>query len=111
MFLGGRKRGMKRGIPNRMMNLDNRTRKINPSLLPSTKEAVQLYPGHISEPCSFGMDPLEESVLKKDIRFESFCSRYSFETLFSEVCNGSTSSFSKALLFLIDTTYRLSSSL
>lgn len=101
---------MKRGIPNRMMNLDNRTRKIDLSLLPETDEAVQLYPGIISPPCNFGVDPLHSDDSKKNIRLEVFCSRYSFELLFSEVSNGSIFSFVHALLFFIDTTYRLSSS-
>ena len=80
---------MKRGIPNRMMNLDNRTRKIDLSLLPESDEAVQLYPGIISPPCNFGVDPLHSDDSKKNIRLEVFCSRYSFELLFSEVSNGS----------------------
>ena len=109
-FLGGRKRGMKRVVPNRLMNLDNRAKRIDPTLLPTTEEAVQLYPGTISEPCSFGTDPLEFSASKKNIRSEAFYSRFSFETLFGEVSNGCGASFTKALLFLIDTTYRLSSS-
>ena len=100
---------MKRGVPNRLMNIDNRAKKIDPTLLPSTEEAVELYPGTISEPCGFGTDPLESSSSKRSIRLEAFCSRYSFETLFSEVSNGCGTSFSKALLFLIDTSYRLSS--
>ena len=100
---------MKRGVPNRLMNLDNRAKKVDPALLSTTEEAVELYPGTISEPCSFGVDPLKSSISKRNIRLESFCFRYSFETLFSQVSNGYSSSFSDALLFLIDITYRLSS--
>lgn len=99
---------MKRGVPNKLMNLDYRARKVAPTLLPTVEEAVELYPGNISEPCSFGVDPLESSILKKNIRYESFCSRYSFQSLFSQVSNGCGSSFAKALIFLIDITYRLS---
>lgn len=110
IFSGGRKRGMKRGVPDRLMNLDNRAKAINHTLLPTTEEAVGLYPGTISEPCRFGVDPLESSISKQNIRLESFCSHYSFQILFSEVSHGCGSSFSKALLFLIDMTYRLSSS-
>ena len=99
-FSGGRKRGMKLECLKliRMMNLDNRVKRIDPPLLPTAEEAVKVYPGTISSPCGF------VSVSKKNIRFESFHSRYSFQTLFSEV---SDSSFAKALLFLIDITYRL----
>jgi len=102
---------MKRGVPNRLMNLDNRAKRIDPVLLPTTEEAVELYPGTISEPCRFGVDPLESSISRKNVRWESFCSRYSFQTLFSEVSNGCCSSFASALLFFIDITYRLSSTL
>lgn len=101
---------MKRGIPDKLMNFDNRARKITATLLPSTTEAVEAYPGNISEPCSYGTDPLESSALKKSVRYESFCSRYSFQILFSEVSNGCGSSFAEALLFFIDVTYRLSNS-
>ncbi len=58
---------MKRGIPNVVMNLDNRAKKINPHLLPSAGSAVQRYQsqgGVISEPCSFGRDPLEINDVK-----------------------------------------------
>ncbi len=63
-MVGGRKKAMKRGIPNVVMNLDNRAKKINPQLLPSARSAVQRYQsqgGVISEPCSFGRDPLESN--------------------------------------------------
>lgn len=101
---------MKCGIPNKLMYFDNRARKISSSLLPSTSEAVAAYPGNISEPSNFGTDPLESSASKKSIRYESFCSRYSFQLLFSEVSNGCGSSFAEALLILIDVTYRLNNS-
>lgn len=94
---------MKRGIPNIMMDQDNRAKRINPQLLPSTAIAVQQYTaygGNISEPCSFGTDPLETNIIKKDIRYQSFC----------EVCNGCSSSYRKALKFLIEITYRLAHS-
>ena len=101
---------MKRGIPNKLMEFDNRARKIRSTLLPSTSEAVEAYPGNISEPCGYGRDPLESSVYKKRVRYESFCSRFSFQLLFSEVSNGCGSSFAEALLFFIDVTYRLTNS-
>lgn len=111
--IGGRKRGMKRGIPKVLMELDNRAKRINPQFLPSTTVAVQQYGvngGTISGPCSFGTDPLETNTWKKMIRYQSFCSRYSFKSLFCEVSNGCGSSFSNALKFLIDVTYRLAHS-
>lgn len=106
---GGRKRGMKRGIPNVLMNEDNRARRIDARLLPSTAVAVQQYTangGTISSPCSFGTDPLIDPN-KKSIRDQAFYSRYSVKLIF---CNGCDSSYKSALKFLIDTTYRLSHS-
>ena len=105
---GGRKRGMKRGIPNKLMSYDNKAKKIDPTFLPTVEEAVGLYPGTISESCSFGMDPLESNSLKQKMRYESFCSRYSFESLFTAATNGCGSLFAGALIFFIDITYRLS---
>lgn len=99
---------MKRGIPNRLMDFDNRAKKIDPALLPSAPEAVAYYPGNISEPCGYGVDPLESDTSKQSIRYESFCAVYSFQLLFSEVSNGYGTTFAQALLFLIDVTYRLS---
>jgi len=104
---------MIRGVPNRLMNLDNRAKRIDSSLLPMTAEAKAQYNssgGNISDPFHFGIDPLESSISLKTIRYESFCRRYSFQTLFCEVSNGCGTLFAKALLFLIDTSYRLSHS-
>ena len=108
VFLGGRKRAMKRGIPNVLMRSDNRAKLIDPQLLPSVKSAVEQYSDHggtISEPCSFGLDPLESNNEKKNIRYQTFCSRYSFKSLFCDVSNGCGSSFKEALHYFIDVTY------
>lgn len=113
VHVGGRKRGMRRGVPDALMRRDNRARPIDIQLLPSTSEAVHQYRingGTISGPCSFGTDPLENNAWKKDVRFQSFCSKYSFKSLFCDVSNGCGSSFSEALTFLIDVTYRLAHS-
>lgn len=111
--IGGRKRGMRRGIPNALMELDNRARKIYPQLLPSTTTAIQQYSlngGTISDPCCFGIDPLQSSNAKTIIRREAFDSRYSFTSIFSDISNGCGSSFRSALMFLIDVTFRLAHS-
>ena len=104
---------MRRGIPDVLMSSDNRVKKIDSWLLPSTRSAVEQYSAHggtISEPCSFGRDPLESSNMKKSIRHETFCSRFSFKSLFCDASNGCGSSFRNALKFLIDVTYRLAHS-
>ena len=104
---------MRRGVPNTLMNVDNRVKKIDLSLLPTTEEAVESYTsngGRISEPCVFGVDPLLSNDEFKEIRDNAFFSKFSFQTLFCEVVNGCEDSFCNALLFLIDITYRLSHS-
>lgn len=109
IFLGSR--GRKRGIPDQLMNKDNRAKKISPSLLPQTSIAVQMYRndgGSISEPTIFGVDPLASDVRKQSIRLQAFLSSYSFEKLFYEVSNDYGHNFKKALKFFIDITYRLS---
>lgn len=101
---------MRRGIPNRLMNIDNRAKRIDTSLMPTTEEAVEQYGGRISEPCTFGTDPLESNNILKDVRYEAFFSKFSFQNLFCHVSNGCGESFSDALLFFIDITFRLSHS-
>lgn len=104
---------MKRGIPDVVMNLDNRVKKINSQFLPTARSAIERYcsqGGMISDPCSFGRDPLESDDIKKGIRYETFCSHYSFVSLFCDVSNGSGHSFRNALKFIIDITYRLAHS-
>ena len=56
-----RRRGIPRGVPNRLMQQDNRARVVILSLLPQTNQAIQLYEssgGRLSDPTSFGSDPL-----------------------------------------------------
>lgn len=101
---------MKRGIPNTLMNQDNRAKKIDSRLLPTLSQAVSQYAGRLSDPCQFGTDPLELYAAKKDIRLQSFCSKYNFKALFCDVSNGCGSSFSSAFKYFVDVTYRLSHS-
>lgn len=92
------------------MRSDNRSKQIDAQLLPSVRSAIEQYNargGRISEPCSFGSDPLESNDAKKAIRFDTFSSRYSFKLLFCDVSNGCGSSFKEALNYYIDITYRL----
>lgn len=93
------------------MNKDNRAKKVAPSLLPQTSIAVQMYTnngGSLSEPTIFGVDPLASDYRKQSLRLQSFSSSYSFEKIFYEVSNGSGITFTKALKYFIDITYRLS---
>ena len=99
-----RKHGMRRGIPNRLMNVDNRARRIDSSLMPTVEEAVnqyQLTGGRISEPCSFGTDPLEFNNILKEIRYKAFISKFSFQNLFCHVSNGCGESLVMHYSFLL----------
>ena len=112
LLCSGKKNGMPRGVPNVLMNKDNRAKKVHPGVLPSPDAAVQQYSasgGRISDPLTFGVDPLSGDPAKIAIRKQAFLSKYpSFETIFDGVCNGVFEPFRSALLFLVDITYRLS---
>ena len=65
--------------------------------------------GRISDETCFGEDPLQADNAKILIRAEAFGQRYpSFETIFHELVNSSSTLFKGGLTFYIDITYRLS---
>lgn len=101
---------MSRGVPNRLMEGNNRARAISSSQLPTADEAVQMYQtdgGRLSDPVLFGSDPL--SGERVDMRDQAFQRRYtSFSRIFHTLVNGDSVLFKQALLFLIDITTRLS---
>ena len=110
----GRGEGMRRGVPNVLMQQDNRTQRITQSVIPPPEQAAQMYRdnvGRLTDPAPFGSDPLAESHERKIIRETSFGSRYpSYEDIFHQLVNGDSTNFRRALLFYIDITKRLSSS-
>ena len=104
-------RGKKRGIPDQLMAKNNRAMKINCQVLPRTPEAVEMYTregGSLSEPATFGVDPLVSDARKQALRLQSFTSSYSFESLFYEVSNNNGEPFVKAFKHLVNITSRLS---
>ena len=105
-----RRRGIPRGVPNRLMQQDNRARVIAPSLLPSTDQAIRLYErsgGRLSDPTPFGSDPLHGE--RREMRDQAFSRRYpSIDSIFHRLVNGDNLPYKQALLFLIDLTRRLS---
>ena len=100
------------GFRTDLIGLDPGCSMVNPGVLPSPDAAVQQYSasgGRISDPLTFGVDPLSGDPAKIAIRKQAFLSKYpSFETIFDGVCNGVFEPFRSALLFLVDITYRLS---
>ena len=105
---------MPRGIPNQLMQQDNRTVTVDASILPPTTAAVQLYHqngGRLTDPEPFGKDPLSSDTAKAALRESAFNEKYpSFSPIFSQLVNGDSKLFEAALKFYVDITYRLSCS-
>ena len=104
---------MPRGIPNTLHLQDDRAKKIDPALLPTTSMAVASYEhsgGHITAPRPYGVDPLAANDSKRDIREEAFHQRFSFENIFESAVNGNGTPFVNAFLFYVDVSFRLSHS-
>lgn len=110
-FFLGRRGTIPSHVPNIHMNTDNRTKRIDVSLLPSPTAAVQLYEqsgGRIRDPSEFGHDPIRSDVSKCSTRLQAFQERYpSFERIFSSLVNGSTDCFKSALIYYMSITRRL----
>ena len=105
---------MPRGVPRLLMGKDNRAQRLPQSMFPSLEQAVQMYRdnvGVLTDPTSFGLDPLADNSEKKQIRERAFNSSYpSYDSIFHHLVNGITTPFKNALLFYIDVTKRLSRS-
>ena len=105
---------MPRGIPDILMMRNYKAQKINMSLLPSPELAVQMYTnagGSLTDPESFGNDPISTLPSKVDIRKAAFVEKFpSLEDMFHELVNGDSSKFKKGLLYYIDITKRLAAS-
>ena len=93
------------------MGRDNRAMQLPLTMLPPVEQAVQLYRdnvGTLTDPTSFGIDPLAENSEKKQIRERAFTSSYPcYDRIFHDLVNGITAPFRNALLFYIDVTKRL----
>lgn len=83
---------MPRGIPDILMMRNNKTQRIDMSVLPSADLAVQMYTnagGSLTNPDSFGSDPICHCPNKVDIRQTTFNEKFpSFPDIFHEVVNG-----------------------
>ena len=108
----GRRRGIPRGVPDVLCQLNNRARKIPPARLPLPEQAVQAYrntTGVLTDPSPYGNDPLAQDSTKKDLRMQAFHDRFpSFDAIFHDLVNGNSAVFKQALLFFIDITRRMS---
>jgi hypothetical protein len=113
-FTGRRRGGMGSHIPNEIMHRANRVSRLDLRHLPTPSQAVSMYHqenGRLSEESRFGDDPLHGDTAKCSIRSQAFRDRHpSFDIIFHELINSNPVPFKNALLFYIDTTFRLSSS-
>ena len=96
------------------MMKNNKAKKIDVSILPSPDLALQMYHnggGSLTDPESFGNDPICTYPEKVDIRERAFLKKFpSFSDIFYEIVNGNSSKFKKGLLYYIDITKRLAAS-
>ena len=95
-----------------LMLHNNRVAPVNSSALPTVQDALRHYNslgGALTEPHTFGDDPLNSNQRLQQIRQDLFKERFpSFESLFSSVVAGNHTLFKEGLLFYIETTKRLS---
>ena len=111
--LSGKQKRIPRGFPNVLMTRDNRTKQID---IRSPDQAVQMYRasgGRITDPSSFGDDPIALDPDKCRIRDQCSSKKYdsySFLVIFNELVNSEPQKFKHALLFYIDITSQLSAS-
>lgn len=104
--------GQHRGVPNQLSAQNNRTARIDASIIPDVTTAVSLYEasgGRLEPEREFGVDPLsgcQELIQLRQTMMES--SVPSPEQLFSWTVNGLTQPFSDSLEFMIDVTTDLS---
>ena len=110
----GSRQSLPQGIPNQCVFLDNRVKAIHHSLLWNPAEAAEMYwpgGGRITDPASFGVDPLLDDNSKLLICSQAFRDCFpSFEPIFHNLVNGDDRVFRKGLKFYSDVTYRLSHS-
>ena len=97
------------------MQLDNRLSPLDPLVVPTVDEAVSPFHsagGRLTLFSNFGADPLYGMNELCELRLKTFTSRYKdFASIFHAICNGDESLFRSALLYFMDITKRMASSL
>ncbi len=90
---------------------DNRSKRINPTLLPDPIPAADMYRsqgGRLTDPEPYGLDPIGGDPVKVYIRLKAFFEKFhSFDSIFNQLVNGRPQMFEEALLFYINVTKRL----
>lgn len=97
------------------MHRNNQVVCVDPVVVPEPEDAVQQFEshgGHLTLFSPFGQDPLGERVDLVALREGEFHQQYpDFTSFFHTVVNNDYSRFREGLLFLIDVSKRLESSL
>ena len=111
-LLKGHTRGCSQRIPNQAMLANNHVAQMNPAVVPTSDQAVQLYQdagGQLSLFNSFGEDPLALNSTLRQQRDWAFFQRYpTFDNVFYKLANGNDSLFREGLLFFIQVTHSMS---
>ena len=107
--------GKKGGVPIQLMRENNMAMSVQYTLIPETTDAVQLMESkgsHLTRFSSFGSDPLANRVDLVQQRQDVFFRRYpDFSTFFHTVVNSDYGLFRDGLLYFIQTSMDLVSSL
>ena len=102
------------GIPNHRAQT-SRAARVNPVLAPTPNEAVsdfQQTGGRLHLISEFGSDPLDGRRDLQQFRQEAFTDRFpSFDTIYHQVVNNDSTLFKQSLLYFINITQRLASTI
>ena len=94
-------------IPDVVSQRTSRVHSVNPAMIPSMEDAVQMYTdagGHITHDSSFGIDPLASSdTLINQRETEFIRDNLAFEEIYSNTINGDGSLMVSAVLSFINT--------
>ena len=97
--------GPHQGIPNVLMQENNRVAQVDPSRLPSAMAAVEMYEAHdrrLTLFSPYGHDPLADDATAMAQREEKFHERFpDFAPFFYSIVNGNHSMFREGLLHFI----------
>jgi len=82
---------------------------INRNIVPTVQVAVQMYSGTLTTEQTFGVDPLEHQLAKKDVRTTAFKNYFPrFDVIFHAIANGNYVFFRDAISYYIQLTRHLS---
>lgn len=82
---------------------------LNRNIVPTVQAAVQMYSGTLNTEQTFGIDPLEQQLEKKDVRQTEFKNYFPrFDVIFQAIANGNYVFFRDAISYYTQLTKHLS---